>query len=100
MLAARRGKRSGRRKPGTPVKTTRGQTAARPHFPNFDPHGRSVETFSVNRFVCGCVKMQEAARKRSQASALDFAAGLSGTENDHGDRFLQERIRFERPDAG
>jgi hypothetical protein len=44
--------------------------------------------------------MQEAARKRSQASAEHFAAGLSGTDDDHGDRFLQERIRFERPDAG
>lgn len=44
--------------------------------------------------------MEEAARKRSQATARYLAAGLSGTEEDHGDRFLQERIRFERPDAG
>lgn len=44
--------------------------------------------------------MREAARKRSQATAGLNWVGLSGTEDDHEDRFLQERLRFERPDAG
>lgn len=44
--------------------------------------------------------MREAARKRSQAIAGFSGVGLSGTEDDHEDRFLQERLRFERPDAG
>jgi hypothetical protein len=44
--------------------------------------------------------MREAARKRSQATAGRPQVGLSGTEDDHEDRLLQERLRFERPDAG
>jgi hypothetical protein len=84
----------------TQANTALVKTASRPDFPSTDPHGNSVDSFSVNRFVRGCVKMREAARKRSQATTGLSWVGLSGTEDDHGDRFLQERLRFERPDAG
>ena len=78
----------------------RGKQATRPAISRQVRTTDRLNVSRMNRFVVGCVKMREAARKRSQATAQQSAAGLSGTEDDHADRFLQERLRFERPDVG